>query len=121
MQCTGENRVAFPLGKRAAVSRCYPAAFLFLFVFLGFFLFETFSCFRTTGCEAYSFTADGYGIFNVRAKLGPCRAHAGWGGGLGGVWAGTSKSAHRVGSDGQNKCLSPCPGPPGDQTQGLQI
>ena len=28
-----------------------------------------FSCFDTTGCEAYSFTTDGYGIFNVHTNL----------------------------------------------------
>ena len=43
----------------------------FLLVFLG----VVFSLSHTTGCEAYSFTADGYGIFNVRTNLGPCRTH----------------------------------------------
>ena len=33
-------------------------------------LCAVFSFFHTTGCGAYSFTADGYGIFNVRTKCG---------------------------------------------------
>ena len=32
-----------------------------------------FVCDHTTGCESYSFTTDGYGIFNVRTNLGTCR------------------------------------------------
>ena len=34
-----------------------------------------FSCFHTSSCEAYSFTTDGYGIFNVSTHLGACRPH----------------------------------------------
>ena len=42
---------------------------------LGFFplLYAMFSCFHTTGCEAYSVTTDGYRIFNVRTNQGACR------------------------------------------------
>ena len=36
-----------------------------------------FSCFHATGCEAYYFTTDGYGIFNVRTLLGACHTHEG--------------------------------------------
>ena len=36
-----------------------------------------FSCFHTTGCEAYYFTTDGYGIFNVRANFGTFRTREG--------------------------------------------
>ena len=42
-------------------------------------------CFRVSGCQAYSFTTDRYGIFNVSTPLGACRTHewrgGGWGGG----------------------------------------
>ena len=34
-------------------------------------------CDYTTGCEAYSFTTDGYEIFNVRTNLGACSTHEG--------------------------------------------
>ena len=68
MQCTG-NVHCFLQGKRAAILRLYPA---------GFFMRAAVSCLHTTGCEAYSFTTDGYGIFNVRTciyYLGVCRVH----------------------------------------------
>ena len=42
-----------------------------------FFLGAVFPCFHTTGCEAYSFTTDGYGIFNVCTIVGACRTHEG--------------------------------------------
>ena len=46
-------RAAFrPRGKRAAIVRRYSDSLL---------LRAVFSCFHTTGCEAYSFTKDGYG------------------------------------------------------------
>ena len=38
-------------------------------------VYEEFLCDHTTGCEAYSFTTDGYGIFNVHINLGACRMH----------------------------------------------
>ena len=47
-----------------------------LLLFL-FFMCAVFSCFHTTGCEAYSFTTDGYGIFNVRTNVGTYRTHEG--------------------------------------------
>ena len=54
-QCTG-NSGCFPWGKRVA----YSATQLFVS------LHAVFSCFHTTGWEAYSFTIDGYGIFKMR-------------------------------------------------------
>ena len=33
---------------------------------------STTEIFHTTGSEAYSFTTDGYGIFNVRRNVGAC-------------------------------------------------
>ena len=44
--------------------------------------------FCVTGCEAYSFTTDGYRIFNVRTNLGGCRTHQGG--------SGTNKSAQEL-------------------------
>ena len=69
MQYTG-NSGWFPLGKRAAIERRYPDLF--------YFLCAVFSYFHTTGCEAYSFTTDGYGNFNMRTNVGACRTHE-WG------------------------------------------
>ena len=57
-------------GKRAAIVRWYPA-----FFFLSFCLYAVFSCFHTTGYEAYSCTTDGYRNFNVRTNLGACGTH----------------------------------------------
>ena len=48
----------------------------------------------------YYFTTDGYGIFNVHTHLCACRTHEGG--------SATNKSA-QVDSEGQKKCLSPCP------------
>ena len=49
-------------GKASSHStRRYPDCF--------FFLCAVFLCFHTTGCEAYSFTTDGYGIFNERVSV----------------------------------------------------
>ena len=56
MQCMG-TLGCFPWGKRAAIVRRYPA--------FSPPLYAVFSCFHTTGCEAYSFATDRYGIFNV--------------------------------------------------------
>ena len=36
---------------------------------------QCFFCFHTTDCEAYSFTTDGYEIFNVRTHVGACCIH----------------------------------------------
>ena len=57
MQCT-ENSGCFPQGKASSLSTALPNFF--------FHLCAMFSCFYTTGCEMYSFTTDGYVIFNVR-------------------------------------------------------
>ena len=42
-----------------------------------FFLCGVFLCFHTTGCEAYSFMTDGYGILNARTDVGACHTHEG--------------------------------------------
>ena len=66
MQCM-DNSGCFPQGKWAAIVWHYPAFFFFFF-----FLCVMFSCFHTTGCEAYSFVTDVYGIFNMHTHLGEC-------------------------------------------------
>ena len=86
-------RSAIPGGNRAATVRRYPAFFLLT-------LRAVFSCFHTDGYEAYSLTTDGYGIFNVRTKLGACRSQEG------GV---RRKSAQELKSERQKNCPSPCP------------
>ena len=103
MQCT-DNSGCFPRGKRAAIVRRYPDCFPFLCA--------VFSCFDTTGCEAYSFTTAGYGIFNVRTHLGACHAHSGG--------SGTNRSAQELTRMDTHKNVSH-PAPPGDRTQGLRI
>ena len=47
------------------------------------------------GCEAYSLTADGYWIFNVRTHLGACGTHEGGGGGWGGGGSQAQTSLHK--------------------------
>ena len=48
------------------------------FLNLFFYLCTVFSCFfYTTGCEAYSFTTDEYGFFNVRTNVRACLTHKG--------------------------------------------
>ena len=91
MQCT-DNEGCFSRGKRIAIVRRYLESV---------FLCAVFSCFNTgTGCEAYSFTADGHGIFNVRTHLGACRTHEGE--------SGTNKFAQELTLKGQKNCPSPC-------------
>ena len=51
-------------------------------------LCAVFTCFHTTGCEAYSFATDKYVIFNVRKKLVACRTH--------GSGSGTKKPAQKL-------------------------
>ena len=41
------------------------------------FSFSWMQCFHTTGCEAYSFTIDKYGTFNMCTNVGACRTHKG--------------------------------------------
>ena len=61
-----------------------------------------FSFVHTTGCEAYSFTTDGYGIINMRIHVGACRTHA--------AGSGTKTSAQDLTrGDRNNTCTSPCP------------
>ena len=67
---------------------------------------------RPVSCEAYSFTADGYGIFNVRTNLGVCCMREG------GVRH--KQVCTRVDSEGQEK-LPHHPDPPGDRAQGSGI
>ena len=86
IQCTG-NSGCFSQGKASSHSTALYTQLFFLLFF--FFLCAVFSCFHSTGCEAYSFTTDGYGIFNVRKNLGACRTH-------GGGSEGTSKSAQQL-------------------------
>ena len=92
MQCTG-NLGCFSQGKLAAIARCYAA--------LGFFpLWAMFLCLHTTGSEAYSFTTDRYGIFNVRTNLGACCSHEGG--------SGTNKSAQELTQRDRKNCPSSC-------------
>ena len=62
----------FSWGKASSHSTALPRFFSCL-VFLP--LWTVFSCFHTTSYEAYSFTTDGYGIFNVSTNLGVCFTH----------------------------------------------
>ena len=77
MQCM-ENLGCFPQRKQAAIVQRYPA---FLPVCSVFVL-------PTTSCEAYSFTTDGYVIFNVHTNLGARHTHEGG--------SGTNKSAQEL-------------------------
>ena len=67
---------------------------------------------HTTGIEAYSFTTDGYEIFNVRTHLGARRTHEGG--------SGTNQSAQELTGGGMGTTAPP-PAPPQDRTQGLRI
>ena len=58
-------------------------------------------CDHTTGCVAYDFTADGYGVFNVRTNLCVCWTREG------GVRH--KRVCTRVDSEGQKSRSSPCP------------
>ena len=70
-----------------------------------------FPCFQTTGCEAYSFTIDGYEIFNVRTHVGACCSHE-WG-------SGTNMSAQEL--NRRDKTSARHAAPPRGRTQGLGI
>ena len=61
-----EISVAFPWGKPAALKSHYPT----LINFLEPSACGIFVCGHTTGCEAYYFTTDGYGIFNMHTNVG---------------------------------------------------
>ena len=102
MQCT-DNSGCLPWGKREGTVRRYPAGFCFPCA--------VFMCFRTSGCEAYSFTTDGYGIFNVRTHLGACRTHE--------EGSDTNKPAQEL--TRREKRTVPHPAQPGDRTQGFQV
>ena len=70
-KASSHSTASYPVlcvGKASSYSTELPSFFSF------FFLCAVFLCFHTTGCEAYSFTADGCGIFNVRMNLGACRS-----------------------------------------------
>ena len=75
-------RVAFPKESQLRNSRATQPKLITSLVF-AVFLDD-----YTTGCEAYSFTTDGYGIFNVRKNVGACRTHEGG--------SGTKKSAQEL-------------------------
>ena len=55
-------------------------------------------CEHTTGCETYSFTTDGYGIFNLRTNSGACRTHE--------MGSDTNKSVQEL--DGRDIIFFPC-------------
>ena len=60
-------------------------------------LCAVFSCFYSTGCEAYSFTTDEYGMFTMRTNVGVCSTHE--------KGSGPNKSAQELTWDGQKKTL----------------
>ena len=60
----GRESVLFSRGKPAATESRYPTLINYQHI-----VHAVFSCDHTTGCEAYSFTTDGYGIFNVHTNL----------------------------------------------------
>ena len=69
MQCTEEIGLLSP-GKASSHSTALPSIFCFLL----FFLCAVFSCFHTTGCDAYSFTIDANRILNMRT-IWVCAVH----------------------------------------------
>ena len=76
MSCMG-NSGCFPWGKASSHSTALPN--------FCSTIHAVFPCFHSTGYEAYSFTTDGYEIFNVRTNVGACRTDEGG--------SGTNKSA----------------------------
>ena len=96
-QCNARRiRIFAPWGKRAIV-RCYPAQPP------PSPLCVMFSCFYATGCKTYSFTADGYDIFNVRTHLGASRSL------LARTGVRHKHVCTRVDSEWQKKKSPPCP------------
>ena len=53
----------------------YLWRFLFLFPLWFRLVYTVFLCDDSTGYEAYSFTTDAFGVFNVRTNLGACRTY----------------------------------------------
>ena len=86
-------------------SECFPGETEDPFVWryqVFVFLCAMFLWFHTTNCEEYSFTTDGYEIFNMRTHLGACRTHEGG--------SGTNKSAQElIRRDRKKTCPLPCP------------
>ena len=80
-----------------------------------FSIFVSVNCDHTTGCEAYSFTTDGYGIFNVRTNLGACRTRTLERG------SGTCKQVCLHKSWLWDRKTVPHPAQPGNRTQELRI
>ena len=77
------NWCRFPLRKARCDSRSTQPSLI------PSLMYAIFWCDRTTGCEAYSFTADGYGIFNMcTINLGARCTHEGG--------SGTNKSAKQL-------------------------
>ena len=73
-----------------------------------------FVCDHTTGCEGYSFTTDGHGIFIVLEHLGACRTRKDSGEVGGGSRSDTNKSAQELiadseGGGGGAVLKAPCP------------
>ena len=84
-----------------------PAAWAATFCLREFHLVYTvFLCDHATGCEAYSFTTDGYGIFNAPTNLGACRTHEGG--------SGTNRSAQAL--TRRDRKTVPHPALPRDRT-----
>ena len=91
MQCT-DNLGCFPRKSKRGATQLF-----FLFSCVQCFL----SCFWPTGCEAYSFTTDGYGIFTVRTHLG---ARVPYTDTKGGGQTQNQICTRRVDSEGQKIC-----------------
>ena len=73
----------------------------------------SFSCFHTTGCEAYSFMKDGYNMGSLTcAQIWVHTVHTEGG-------SGANKSAQEL--TWKDKKPVPHSTPPGDRTQGLRI
>ena len=89
----GKCGLLFP-GKANSHSTALPS--------LVVFVCAVFAYVHTTGCDAYSFTTDEYGIFNLRTNLGAWRVHEGG--------SGTNKSAQELTRrDIKENCVSPHP------------
>ena len=84
---------SFSLGKLSSHCTALPSVFSPLCA--------VFLCFYNTGCGAYSFTTDGYGIFNKRTHLGVCHTHEGG--------SGTNKSAKELTRSDRKTVPHPAP------------